>query len=160
MGLRKKGNIKIKTDSLQLTIYNCKDKERKSNVRLEYRFNKLEEDDLYKVIDRSKNKIFKELKYIKEVIPIVEQYYTKELIKIYNDDLKTKLIVDFRDFIVKYSEDILTKKIFDNVYDACNCQGNKDKWLERYRKKRILKFISGRQLNIFKNDLKRSIKVV
>lgn len=146
------GNLKIKTRREETTIYNCEDKERCANTRLEnrsldIRYNAKDKKKIETEIKKSVN----ELKEIEDLIPMVEKRYIKILTKHYFDTLESGEIRNFTDFIVECRSKILTVDILKGLYKNSELKGNFKSWYEKYRKNRELKLIK-------KSEIKKFIK--
>ena len=92
----KTGNLKIRGRRIITTIYNCEDKDRYANTRLENRnldlMNRFGNISLEKKIELIIKEHLKELIKLEDLIPEVERRYCKILTEQYRKDMKKNTI--------------------------------------------------------------------
>lgn len=156
------GNMKIRKDRRSTTIYNCEDRPRLTNVRLEQRFSDLDrtEEEVSIKIEKVISAILKELKTIESKFEKVENLYIEKLSKVYDKEITEGLIRSFTDFVMKYNSVILTKNILGGLYKHSKLKGNFNGWLKKYRKTRKLELIKKSDFKKLVKELKKEYKSI
>lgn len=161
----KTGNLKISNRRIIVTIYDCKDKNRNANIRVENR--NLDLINLYgdkktfkELVEIVVKKHLKELIKLEDLIPEVEERYFNILKEQYDKDYKDKKIINFTDFVIKYEGNILTIGILKQLYSHAKMKGEVKNWLIRYRNLRTIKLLKKGDIINFIKTLKKEYKEI
>lgn len=156
------GNMKIRKDRRATTVYNCEDKDRETDVRLEQKFFDLgrTEEEFFVKLKKVILAILEELEDVESNLEEMETLYIEKLSKIYDEDIEDDTISTFTDFVMKYNSVILTKGILKGLYKHSKLKGNFNEWLKKYRKAKT-KSGRPRKIKLIKrSDLTKFIKVL
>lgn len=154
---KKTGNLKISTNRVQTTIYDCIDKPRLANTRIENRIVNIRAKEVIKKrIQLELKKYIKELHKLEELVSIVENNYIDFLTREYEEN-KGKCFRTFTEFVVWADKEqyILTENILKEILKASGTKTRLKYFLSNFRKLRpdTLRFTS-------KNELKKTISLV
>ena len=90
-GIEKQGNLKIMTKRLEITIYNCNDKNRIANMRIEFKSKDIRNDfNDKKKIENEVKSILEDLKGLDRMVEKVEETNIEELANLYHKTIKKK----------------------------------------------------------------------
>lgn len=147
----------FKSNMLEVEFY---DKHKESNglapypTRLEIRFLRRKTKDLKFHINNA-------IKLWREVPANLEEVEgtVKELLKyLYTEELKSKKISNFKDFVCRYQHLIFTRHILEELYKYAGLNGSFKKWLDMYRKTYNLIFYTKTEVKTFSKDIIKSLK--
>lgn len=156
------GNMKIQKDRRATTVYNCEDKDRETDVRLEQKFSDLgrTEDEFDAKLEKIILAILEELKEVESKFEEMEKLYIGKLSKIYDEDLSEGFITTFTEFVTKYNSVILTRGILEGLYKHSKLKGSFKEWLKKYKKVKTANGVP-RKLELLKrSDLKNFVKIL
>lgn len=160
----KTGNLKIRSGRTMTTIYDCTDKNRRANTRIENKYLDLEssygDKDFSKKLELIVKKHLKELNRLEELMYQVEERYVGILKAQYDEDKKEGFIVSFTDFVIKYEKNILTSGILKQLHEYAGLKGTPKNWLSTYRKTRRLELITKKEVREFIGKLKRQYREI
>lgn len=160
----KTGNLKIRSGRTMTTIYDCTDKNRRANTRIENKYLDLEssygDKDFSKKLELVVKKHLKELNKLEELIYQVEERYVRALKKQYDKEIKDGVIKSFTDFVVKYEKRILTREILNQMHEYAGMNGTAKNWLSTYRKTRKLELITKKDVQEFIGGIKKQYKEI
>lgn len=145
-------DIKFRVKNIEISCYDCTDKPRDANIRLEIRFLNIKKSKRADGnIVRSKlkeisNLLTKSLKHFSEV---EERYFTYVINK-YKEQ-------DFYTFFIENKELILTSRISQVIFDSLATQKSHKRFLEIVRSKTDLEFITKTDLILLVAELKSLI---
>lgn len=157
-GIGKTGNIKIQSKRIQTTIYNCEDKERVGNTRIENRILDIRSsENNKKIIEKEIKEYSEELGNIKKdidkFVERVEQKYIAELHREYIENIN-KQFRTFTEFVAWSDREgyILTSDMLKGLMKKVGITSNVTTYAKNFRRLRTgsLDFTS-------KNDIKKLI---
>ncbi|MGL5575860.1 hypothetical protein [Cetobacterium sp.] len=163
---KKTGNLKISTNRVQTTIYDCMDKPRLANTRIENRIVNIRAKEIIKKrIQLEMKKYMKELHKLEELIPIVEGLYINYLINEYKKTIK-KEFGTFTEFVAWADKEqlILTERVLKELLKASGITTRLKVFLNSFRSLRpdTLKFTNKSELKslvlLVKKELKKSAR--
>lgn len=159
---KKTGNLKISTNRVQTTIYDCMDKPRLANTRIENRIVNIRAKEIIKKrIQFELKKYIKELHKLEELVPMVEDFYINFLIEEYKES-KGKHFRTFTGFIEWADKEklILTERILKEVLKASGIKTRFQIFVREFRRtrKESLIFTSKTELKKFILLLKKELK--
>ena len=135
---KKTGNLKISTNRVQTTIYDCIDKRRLANTRIENRIvNIRTKEVIEKRIQLEMKKYIKELNKLEELVPLVEDFYINFLIEQYRVT-KGKHFNTFTGFIewADFENLILTERVLKDVLKASGLKISFKEFVRKFKKVR------------------------
>lgn len=135
---KKTGNLKISTNRVQTTIYDCIDKPRLANTRIENRIVNIRAKEIIKKrIQFELKKYIKELHKLEELVPMVEDFYINFLIEQYKVT-KGKHFNTFTGFIewADFENLILTERILKEVLKASGLKISFKEFVRKFKKVR------------------------
>lgn len=160
----KTGNLKISNRRVVTTVYDCTDKKRKANTRMEDRYLDLEntygDKGFSEKLNITVKKHLKEINKLEELIYIVEERYVNILKRQYDEDLKGKEISNFTDFVVSYRKNILTMEMLKQMHEHAGLKGTVKSWLFAYRKTRNLELLKKSDVKGFIGEIKKQYKEI
>lgn len=160
----KTGNLKIRSGRTMTTIYDCSDKNRRANTRIENKNLDLEssygDKDFSKKLELVVKKHLKELNKLEELMYQVEERYVNILKRQYDEEINGGLICSFTDFVVKYEKNILTSEILKQLHEYSGLKGTSKNWLSTYRKTRSLELITKKEIREFVGGMKKQYKEI
>ena len=145
-------NIKFRVKNIEISCYDCTDKPRDANIRLEIRFLNLKKSKRADGnIVRSKLKEISNLftKSLKHFSEVEESYFTY-IVDRYKEQ-------DFYTFYIENKELILTSRISQVIFDSLATQKSHKRFLEIVRSKTDLEFITKTDLILLVAELKSLI---
>lgn len=160
------GNFKISSYRTCTTIYNCSDKNRIGNMRLENRVSDIRaKDTIESRMAFEVNKFRNEIHCLDKFIPFVEDIYINFLLNEYKLTIGTKF-KNFAEFVAWADKDnyILTERILKEVLEQSGVEIMFKRFTYEFRKKRIssLKFITKENLKsmtrLIRNEFKNMIQ--
>ena len=163
---KKTGNLKISTNRVQTTIYDCIDKPRLANTRIENRIVNIRAKEIIKKrIQLEMKKYIKELNKLEELVPIVEDFYIDYLINEYKKTIK-KEFGAFTEFVAWADKEqlILTERVLKELLKASGITTRLKVFLNSFRNLRpdTLKFTNKSELKslilLVKKELKNSVR--
>lgn len=163
---KKTGNLKISTNRVQTTIYDCMDKPRLANTRIENRIVNIRAKEIIKKrIQLEMKKYIKELHKLEELVPIVEDFYINYLINEYKKTIK-KEFGTFTEFVAWADKEqlILTERVLKELLKASGITTRLKIFLNSFRNLRpeTLKFTNKSELKslilLVKKELKNSVR--
>ncbi|WP_438523122.1 hypothetical protein [Cetobacterium sp.] len=135
---KKTGNLKISTNRVQTTIYDCIDKRRLANTRIENRIVNIRTKEVIKKrIQLEMKKYIKELNKLEELVPLVEDFYINFLIEQYRVT-KGKHFNTFTGFIewADFENLILTERVLKDVLKASGLKISFKEFVRKFKKVR------------------------
>lgn len=162
---KKTGNLKISTNRVQTTIYDCIDKPRLANTRIENRIVNIRAKEIIKKrIQLEIKKYIKELNKLEELVPIVEDFYINYLVEEYQES-KGEYFRTFTGFIewADKEQHILTERILKELLKASGLSISFKKFCDKYRnsgRKKGLIFTNKTEVKNLTNVLKRELKKI
>lgn len=135
---KKTGNLKISTNRVQTTIYDCIDKPRLANTRIENRIVNIRTKEVIKKrIQLEMKKYIKELNKLEELVPLVEDFYINFLIEQYRVT-KGKHFNTFTGFIewADFENLILTERVLKDVLKASGLKISFKEFVRKFKKVR------------------------
>lgn len=162
---KKTGNLKISTNRVQTTIYDCMDKFRLANTRIENRIVNIRAKEIIKKrIQLELKKYIKELHKLEELVPIVEDFYIKFLVEEYQES-KGEYFRTFTGFVEWADKEqyILTERVLKEVLKASGLSISLKKFCDKYRnsgRKKGLLFANKTEVKNLVNILKRELKKI
>lgn len=159
---KKTGNLKISTNRVQTTIYDCMDKPRLANTRIENRIVNIRAKEIIKKrIQFELKKYIKELHKLEELVPMVEDFYINFLIEEYKES-KGKYFRTFTGFIEWADKEqyILTERVLKEVLKSSGLKIRFNHFTKDFKKNRekALKFTSKTDIKKMIIILKRELK--
>ena len=159
---KKTGNLKISTNRVQTTIYDCMDKPRLANTRIENRIVNIRAKEIIKKrIQFELKKYIKELHKLEELVPMVEDFYINFLIEEYKES-KGKYFRTFTGFIEWADKEqyILTERVLKEVLKSSGLKIRFNYFTKDFKKNRekALKFTSKTDIKKMIIILKRELK--
>lgn len=145
-------NIKFRAKDIEITCYNCRDKNRAANTRLEIRFLNLKKSKRADGnIVRSKlkeisNLLSKSLKHFSEV----EESYFTYIVDRYKEQ-------DFYTFYIENKELILTSRVSQVIFDSLAPQKSYKSFLRVVRNRTNIEFVTKKDLILLVAELKSLI---
>lgn len=147
----------LKSNMLEVEFYD-KHKESKGiapyPTRMEIRFLRRKTKDLKLHINNA-------IKLWRQVPANLEEAerITIELLKhLYADELKSKKISKFEEFVCRYQELIFTRHILEELYKCSNLKDTFKNWLSRYKEKHTIIFYTKTEVKRFVKDVIKSLK--
>lgn len=162
---KKTGNIKISSNRVQTTVYDCIDKPRIANARIENRIVNIRTvENIEKRIKQELKKYIKELHKLEELVPIVEDYYISFLNQEYKES-EGLYFRTFTEFIAWADREqyILTERILKEVLKVSGITISLKIFLNKFRAKRknTLNFSNKTELKkmimLIKKELKKMV---
>lgn len=153
----KESNIRFDNRSLQIEFY---DKDKESNgvapypTRMEIRFKRISSKDL-KFHVKNAIKLWKD---VPSNLEDVEGAVIEMLKHLYSDELKSRKIANFNDFVCRYQERIFTRHILEEVYKVTGLKTPFKIWLGRYKENHNLTFYTKTEIKTFVKDVIKSLK--
>lgn len=135
---KKTGNLKISTNRVQTTIYDCMDKPRLANTRIENRIVNIRAKEIIKKrIQFELKKYIKELHKLEELVSLVEDSYINFLIEQYKTT-KGRHFNTFTGFIewADFENLVLTERILKEVLKASGLKISFKEFVRKFRKVR------------------------
>lgn len=135
---KKTGNLKISTNRVQTTIYDCMDKPRLANTRIENRIVNIRAKEIIKKrIQFELKKYIKELHKLEELVSLVEDSYINFLIEQYKIT-KGRHFNTFTGFIewADFENLVLTERILKEVLKASGLKISFKEFVRKFRKVR------------------------
>lgn len=159
---KKTGNLKISTNRVQTTIYDCIDKPRLANTRIENRIVNIRAKEIVKKrIQFELKKYIKELHKLEELVPMVEDFYINFLIEQYRVT-KGKHFNTFTGFIewADFENLVLTERVLKEVLKASGLKISLKYFIKGFKKSREegLRFASKTNVKKLITLLKRELK--
>ena len=156
------GNMKIRKNRRSTTVYNCEDKDRETDVRLEQKFSDLgrAEEDFDTKLKKVILSVLEELEGVESKFEEMEELYIGKLSKVYDKEISEGLIITFSDFVLKYNSMILTRGILEGLYNNSNLKGSFKEWLKKYRKSKTATGVPRKLELLKKSDLKKFVKLL
>lgn len=163
---KKTGNLKISTNRIQTTIYDCMDKPRLASTRIENRIINIRAKEIIKKrIQLEMKKYIKELHKLEELVPIVEDFYINYLITEYKKTIK-KEFGTFTEFVAWADKEqlILTERVLKELLKSSGVTTRLKVFLNSFRNLRsdTLKFTNKSELKslvlLVKKELKNSVR--
>lgn len=161
-GLNNLANLKIKNRYVETTVYNCVDKVRIGNTRIENRVLEIRSngDDLKK-LRYEFNKYIAEISCLDKNIEIVENRYIDNLIKLYNNE-NGNSFRSFSEFVVWADKEgyILTSRILKELFIFIKPAEDYTHFVREFRRTRktSLNFTSKAQLKNLISSMKKELK--
>lgn len=153
----KDSNIRFNNRSLQIEFY---DKYKESDgrasypTRLEIRFKRISSKDL-KLHVKNAIKLWRD---VPSNLEEVEDKIIKLLKCLYVDELKSKKIANFNDFVCRYQERIFTRRILEELYKFTELKTPFKIWLSRYKENHNLTFYTKTEVKTFIKYVIKSLK--
>lgn len=141
----------------QLYIYN---KELQSNgkhpykTRQEFRYKRLRNRTITEILDSN----YSMIDSLYDNFDIVEQLKVDKLFKLFKNKMDAHIIGDFKDFVKCYNDQIVTRKICEELYYKTGHTGKFNNWLKGYRKRNAITFVTKHELKKMFSAMKSSIK--
>ena len=123
-------------------------------TRLEIRFLRRKTKDLKLQI----NNTIKLWREVPNNLEEAERIIIELLKSLYVDELKSKKIANFEEFVCRYQEQIFTRDILEVLYKCSNLKDTFKNWLSRYRKNHIITFYTKTEVKIFSQNVIKSLK--
>lgn len=145
-------NIKFRAKDLEITCYNCKDKNRAANTRLEFRFlnikksKRTDENIISSKLREISCLLSKSLKHFSEV----EESYFNYIANRYKEQ-------DFYTFYIENKELILTSRISQVIFDSLSSNKSHKSFLRVVRGRTDINFITKKDLILLVAELKSLI---
>lgn len=145
-------NIKFRAKDLEITCYNCRDKNRAANTRLEFRFlnikksKRTDENIISSKLREINNLLTKSLKHFSEV----EESYFNYIANRYREQ-------DFYTFYIENKELILTSRISQVIFDSLAPQKSHKSFLRVVRGRTDINFVTKKDLILLVGELKSLI---
>lgn len=145
-------NIKFRAKDIEITCYNCKDKNRAANTRLEFRFlnikksKRTDENIINSKLREISSLLTKSLKYFSEV----EESYFSYIANRYKEQ-------DFYTFYIENKELILTSRISQVIFDSLAPQKSHKSFLRVVRSRTDINFVTKKDLILLVAELKSLI---
>lgn len=151
-----------KGKSKQLYIYN-KDIESDSrhpySTRQELRIKRLKLQGInFNDIDAILNLNYDILGRLSYNFYAMEDLQIKYLYALYCKELEERKIYSFNSFIIRYNEQITTRRICEELYYCTNHRGQFKNWIKEYRKKIDLQFVSKYEVETSIKNMQRATK--
>jgi hypothetical protein len=126
------GNLKITNSNPHIVVYDCTDKPRKGDIRLEYRAVKLytQQNDFQK-ISRSALKVLTELRKMPELLSEAEEINRQKIEQTYADNKTPNL----SSFVDRHIQGILTMDNLKHLHKV-NYKGRFSRWFSTYQQSR------------------------
>lgn len=145
-------NIKFRAKDIEITCYNCKDKNRAANTRLEFRFlnikksKRTDENIINSKLREISSLLAKSLKHFSEV----EESYFTYIANRYKEQ-------DFYTFYIENKELILTSRISQVIFDSLAPQKSHKSFLRVVRNRANIEFVTKKDLILLVAELKSLI---
>lgn len=145
-------NIKFRAKDIEITCYNCRDKNRAANTRLEFRFlnikksKRTDENIINSKLREISSLLTKSLKHFSEV----EESYFCYIANRYKEQ-------DFYTFYIENKELILTSRISRVIFDSLAPQKSHKSFLRVVRSRTNIEFVTKRDLILLVAELKSLI---
>lgn len=162
-GIEEQGNLKIRTKRLEITIYNCNDKNRIANMRIEFKSKDIrnELDDKEKIENEIKG-ILEDLKGLDRLVEKVEEVYIERLAYLYHETIGKKYRT-FSEFVAFADGQgyIMTSNILKGLMAKAGLKIGYKKFVENFRKTRTetLNFVTKNELKKFIKDIEKNLKL-
>lgn len=158
----KQGNYKISSNRCETTIYNCIDKNRIANTRIEQRIKDIRTKDPLKTrMVKEVKKFIIELSTLEKFISIVEDKYIKFLVLEYRK-MKGVSFRTFTEFVSWADKEnlILTERILKELLNLSGITTRFKKFTYEFRKNRSksLQFTNKTQMNKLLKEVKSQLK--
>lgn len=154
----KTNTFKATGRSFELSFYD-KEKESKGTfpykTRYEFRFKRLKGIDLDKSIDR----LIDKLKDLDKRVPMVELETINLLSNLFREELDKNIVRNLTEFVRRYRLLIYNANILKALYKVSGLKGSYSKWLEKYRSKSSMEFISNTSIKKQINECVKALKV-
>lgn len=145
-------SIKFRVKDIEITCYDCTDKPRDANVRLEFRFlnikksKRTDENIISSKLREISSLLSKSLKHFSEI----EESYFNYIVDRYKGQ-------DFYTFYIENKEFIFTSRISQVIFDSLALQKSHKRFLEVVRSKTDLEFVTKKDLILLVAELKSLI---
>lgn len=145
-------NIKFRAKDIEITCYNCRDKNRAANTRLEFRFlnikksKRTDENIINSKLREISSLLAKSLKHFSEV----EESYFTYITNKYKEQ-------DFYTFYIENKELILTSRISQVIFDSLAPQKSHKSFLRVVRSRTDINFVTKKDLILLVAELKSLI---
>lgn len=145
-------NIKFRAKDIEITCYNCRDKNRAANTRLEFRFlnikksKRTDENIINSKLREISSLLTKSLKHFSEV----EESYFAYIVDRYKEH-------DFYTFYIENKELILTSRISQVIFDSLAPQKSHKSFLRVVRSRTNIEFVTKKDLILLVAELKSLI---
>ena len=147
----------FKSNMLEVEFYNkCKESNGLAPypTRLEIRFLRRKTKDLKLHI----NNAIKLWREVPDNLEEAEGIIIELLKSLYIEELKSKKISNFKDFVCRYQEQIFTRHILEELYKYAGLNGSFKKWLDMHRETYNLTFYTKTEIKTFAKDVIKSLK--
>lgn len=145
-------NIKFRAKDIEITCYNCSDKPRAANTRLEFRFlnikksKRTDENIISFKLREISCLLTKSLKHFSEV----EESYFTYIVDRYKEQ-------DFYTFYIENKELILTSRVSQVIFDSLSSNKSHKSFLRVLRSRTEINFITKKDLILLVGELKSLI---
>ncbi|MGL4901826.1 MAG: hypothetical protein ACRC3I_01950 [Cetobacterium sp.] len=162
-GIEEQGNLKIKTKRLEITIYNCNDKNRIANMRIEFKSKDIRNgfEDKEKIENEIKG-ILEDLKGLDKLVEKVEEVYIERLAYLHHNTIGKKYRT-FSEFVAFADSQgyIMTSDILKGLMAKAGLKIGYKKFVENFRKTRTetLNFVTKNELKKFIKDIEKNLKL-
>lgn len=162
-GIEEQGNLKIRTKRLEITIYNCNDKNRIANMRIEFKSKDIrnELDDKEKIENEIKG-ILEDLKGLDRLVEKVEEVYIERLAYLYHETIGKKYRT-FSEFVAFADGQgyIMTSNILKGLMAKVGIKQSSNTFAKNFRRLRTetLNFVSKYELKKFVKDIEKNLKL-
>lgn len=162
-GIEEQGNLKIETKRFEITIYNCEDKNRMANMRVEFKSKDIRNQmkDKEKIINEVKG-VLEDLKELDKLVEKVEEYNIQKLTNLYNKTIGKKYRT-FSEFVAFADSQgyVMTSDILKGLMYAIGIKQNSNTFSKNFRRLRTdtLNFVSKKDLKKFLKDLEKNLKI-
>lgn len=162
-GIEEQGNLKIKTKRLEITIYNCNDKNRIANMRIEFKSKDIRNDfnDREKIENEIKG-ILEDLKGVDKLVEKVEEVYIERLAYLHHNTIGKKYRT-FSEFVAFADSQgyIMTSDILKGLMAKVGIKQSSNTFAKNFRRLRTetLNFVSKKEMKKFVKDIEKNLKL-
>jgi hypothetical protein len=163
-GIEKQCNLKISSKRIETTIYNCIDKARISNTRLENKIKDIRNTSSDRdIIENEIKKFLEEIQDLELLVEKVEEKYIEELTRLHHETIEKKYRT-FSEFVAFADSQnyILTSNVLKTVMKKVGIKTSYNSFRDMFKRTRktSLEFTSKTELKNMINDVKKELKKV
>lgn len=112
-----------------------------------------------KCMDKKIDELIENIRKIKVLEWELIKNTTDFLVRVMEEDLRKYNKIRLTEFVNSHKELIFNRNILDNLYIKSGLKGSCSKWLDNYRRKRTLRFLTKKHIEDITKDIIRELKL-
>ncbi|EJT5937230.1 hypothetical protein N2W52_001998 [Clostridium perfringens] len=113
-----------------------------------------------KCMDKKIDELIENIRKIKVLEWELIKNTTDFLVRVMEEDLRKYNKIRLTEFVNSHKELIFNRNILDNLYIKSGLKGSCSKWLDNYRRKRTLRFLTKKHIEDITKDIIRELKLL